>query len=713
MKKRLAFFSVVFVFLSLMGCLYMKGMLGKEYDYNYTYADYVFTGKESVNQYEVDGNLYKYKGGDANIYLDLSGYDTVYGISFEFEGGGEPAEVQVYYSDTEPVNYSELKMGKCSSEDSYTERFYSKLNGIRFDINEDFELKGIRLITGDSITNSTGIRINRMPYYLTVVVIAAVMSGLILLITVKTSLKNRLKKAAEQIRKIPAYIRSNYKRMIIYAAGTLLVLALSCLYEAIMLYFGADGYTRLNKYRILCMFCVLWILYTLIWFRKCIHEKLHFVFFYVCMTAGVVCIIALPRCMGVSWDDQVHFGRTAYMGYLGEPEIERQDAIEIDSWILYDQNLVREGRGDYNAMVNSIAKYGIKTECTSYAIDHKYIAYIPSAITIMIGKGLELPYTHVIMLGKLCILFCYSFLMSLALYVIKGSGKLLIAAIGLIPTNIFIASNYSYDWWVTSLTILAYALMIREIQSENPKISFKKFCGIIAIMVLACLPKAVYFPLVLPLIFMGYRYLDGGKKKYIAAAFVGMFILMGTFALPIVFKGAGEGDIRGGSGVNSAEQISFILNNPLEYTEILLNFLKTYLSLDTAKEYITNFAYLGIGSMSTIYVVTIAVVAFIDNDTNDRKPEVLTRAVTFFSAFATIVLVATALYVSFTAVGRDTIAGCQPRYIIQILFPVWYYISRCGIKSSAGTRNKAAAIMIMIAVFVFMMDLYRQLVVFY
>lgn len=713
MKKKIAFFSAVFLILLVMGSLYMKGMLGKEYDYNYTYAEYVFTGKESVNLYEVDGNHYTYEGGDANIYLDLSGYETVYGISLEFEEGGKPEEVQVYYSDTEPVNYSEVKMGKCSEEDSYTSRFYSKLNGIRIDINEDFTIKNIRLITGDSITNSTGVRLNRMPYYLLVAVIAAVMTVLIGLITMKTTLKNKLNQAWEIIKSIPAYIRKNYRRMIKYAVGSVIVFVIACLYEIIMHYIGADGFAQINKYRVLCLFSVLWILYTVIWFRKCIHEKLHFMFFYVCMTAGIVCIIVLPRCTGVSWDDQVHFGRTAYMGYLGAPEIARQDAVEIDSWTLYSQNLVRDGRNNYNAMVNSIAEYNIKTECTSYAIDHKYIAYIPSAIGIMIGKGMELPYTHVIMLGKLCILFWYSFLMSLALYVIKGSGKLLIAAIGLIPTNIFIACNYSYDWWVTSLTILAYALMIREIQSEKPKISFKKFCGIIAIMVFACLPKAVYFPLIFPLIFMGYRYLDGNRKKYILAAFIGMFILMGTFALPIVFKGAGEGDIRGGSGVNSAEQISFILNNPLEYTKILLNFLKTYLSLDTAKEYITNFAYLGIGSMSTIYIVTIAVAAFIDNDDSDRKPAVLTRAVTLFSAFATIVLVATALYVSFTAVGRDTIAGCQPRYIIQILFPVWYYISRCGIKTSAETKNRTAAVIIMIAVIVFMTDLYRQLVIFY
>ena len=37
-------------------------------------------------------------------------------------------------------------------------------------------------------------------------------------------------------------------------------------------------------------------------------------------------------------------------------------------------------------------------------------------------------------------------------------------------------------------------------------------------------------------------------------------------------------------------------------------------------------------------------------------------------SFITLILVETSLYVSFTAVASPTVAGCQPRYILPLVF---------------------------------------------
>jgi len=48
-------------------------------------------------------------------------------------------------------------------------------------------------------------------------------------------------------------------------------------------------------------------------------------------------------------------------------------------------------------------------------------------------------------------------------------------------------------------------------------------------------------------------------------------------------------------------------------------------------------------------------------------------------SFASIILVASALYAAFTPVGADIIAGCQQRYILPVLFPTLYLIAPDGV----------------------------------
>lgn len=140
--------------------------------------------------------------------------------------------------------------------------------------------------------------------------------------------------------------------------------------------------------------------------------------------------------------------------------------------------------------------------------------------------------------------------------------------------------------------------------------------------------------------------------------------------------GTGTGDVRGGGDINSIEQIKFILSNPVQYTKILLHFLKSYLSPDNSFWYLTYLLYYGQAQYFTICLCIIAVVTMVDNavgrsDIEHNIPKY--KWVMAGSSFITIALVATALYIIFTAVGKDTVAGCQPRYILPILFPFLYF----------------------------------------
>ena len=47
--------------------------------------------------------------------------------------------------------------------------------------------------------------------------------------------------------------------------------------------------------------------------------------------------------------------------------------------------------------------------------------------------------------------------------------------------------------------------------------------------------------------------------------------------------------------------------------------------------------------------------------------------------FGTVVLIATSLYIAYTEVGSNTIAGCQSRYITPLIYPLFAVLGGSGI----------------------------------
>jgi uncharacterized membrane protein len=81
---------------------------------------------------------------------------------------------------------------------------------------------------------------------------------------------------------------------------------------------------------------------------------------------------------------------------------------------------------------------------------------------------------------------------------------------------------------------------------------------------------------------------------------------------------------------------------------------------------------LGITSYAPLIVVTLMVVTFTDKSSLDCNVKVLPRIATCVMAFGAMSLVATSMYIAYTAVGNTTIAGCQYRYLAPVMFPVLY-----------------------------------------
>ena len=148
------------------------------------------------------------------------------------------------------------------------------------------------------------------------------------------------------------------------------------------------------------------------------------------------------------------------------------------------------------------------------------------------------------------------------------NGKVLLAVIGLSTTTMFMASSMSYDFWVIGFTTLGYSFFISELQNRDKKLEYRNIIMMNICFLLGIAPKAIYFVIMFVLLFMPVdKFKDKKQRRIYYSIIVGVAIfLMMTFLLPMLINSPGTGDSRGGSDVNSTEQIKYILSNPIEYS---------------------------------------------------------------------------------------------------------------------------------------------------
>lgn len=545
--------------------------------------------------------------------------------------------------------------------------------------------------------------------------IAIIVSVVLALICSVIGLVNRLCSYLEDaIKRFFRWIVSNKKKIIlnivILAVIGFVSIGLNVAFEHLK---GIDSF---NPYRVMIIFAVLTILYYAYKCRKDVHLYMHKYFFLIIMLVGTIHILVAPPMVGMSWDDEIHYGRTSYMSWELTAQVSEADNAMIGNYVETIQQhfgYTEEDRATWKEEINQYDDYYTLVETPAYRLSERYIAYIPSAIALAVGRGIGLSYTATFMFGKWISLLCYAIVMSLSIKLLKGRGKTLVATMAFVPTMLFMASSYSYDWWVYSFIILGYSLVIGTIQ-DGRKISFRRMIITLAILFFGMMPKAIYFPLILPLLLLKKDHLEKPTKSRVFII-LATLLVMATFLLPMFVNGAGQGDLRGGSAVNSTEQIKFILANVPTYIKILGRFLAGYLSSDASYGYLTLMAYYGQAKYFTVCIIAIVIAAVIDNRQYD-KAEDLGKSVkigTVLAAFVAIALSATALYISFTAVASDTILGCQARYILPVLFPFLYVVGEMKLEASQKIKNNAFMLCTTMMAFVFLYGIYDLVVAIY
>ncbi|MBQ3276964.1 MAG: DUF2142 domain-containing protein [Oscillospiraceae bacterium] len=395
----------------------------------------------------------------------------------------------------------------------------------------------------------------------------------------------------------------------------------------------------------------------------------------VALVLGLYLAAALPPVTRVSWDDQIHYERTVRLSqgaYVLTSDAER-DLSEIAFPLTFSQAGLRQIRGEQNALHengNGIITFSRRSLFPDRA------GYLPLAAGQWLGELLGLPYAGVFVLGRMGNVVFFVWMLCLAIRRLRG-GRTLLLLLGLLPTVLFLAASYSYDPWVLAFFAVGFAEFFSLLQTPGRTVTRSDVARMVGCIAAGCLPKGIYCLLLLVLLLLPRKKFSDGRscRRFRVLVLAAVAVLLVYSAAPqmvdIITKNGG-GDVRGGSGVNTLAQLKGVLAHPLRYAGVLLRFLKGYLNPASAFEYTSSMAYLGPVNTAGWLLLPVLAAGLLDRGREpfalDGRPGL--RLAGLAAAAVQIAAVVTVFYLVFTPVGAESVAGCQFRYLLPLLFPV-------------------------------------------
>ena len=505
-----------------------------------------------------------------------------------------------------------------------------------------------------------------------------------------------------------AFIKSVLVRVVIIFGSIVMSILLFYILSQLKVRYNNE-FIRFNEKTVAFGAIVIGYIQFVIVYRRNIAKRFPIFTFFTILAVGAAFVIGLNGCVGISWDEHIHYS----------------DALKLSHCFDAKQNIAEW------VMTLAFAWYPwSKADCTSlfqwfeelyngnlvYTLNHYHVSliklvYLPYTFGLWFARGLKLPLHIVMGVASYFGVIFYAVIGYFASKRLKY-GRIVLFLLALMPTNMFLASNFSYDIWVTGWAMLGYSCLFSELQKRDEAMTDWTMILIPLCFALVPLRKYVYFVLTLPAFFVGASKFKTTARKWIYRVLI--LITVGAPFIVIMINNiinAGEGDKRGGEAVNSAEQIKYIIANPGAFVNTLLVFLKTYLNPFALNRYntpIDNFAYagtIGLGATIIVFIIVCSLVSHEDSVTyslaelKKSKGKLFLRNV--FGNFpwwyrlgmiavyiGTGAICAVAMYISFNPVGATGIGGCQGRYIIPALFPTLYVLTRIPVKSYVLNKVK-------------------------
>lgn len=630
--------------------------------------------------------------------------EAVYGIVLTLGDNADPGNIAAYLEENVAEiaegNWQNVTIGR--KNDKLTMMFTKGYSRLRLCIDQPLDIVSFAIITKSNMV---------LPY----IIVGVIALGISVLYVYLV--RGRFFGASRHVQ-ILSFLK-NRKAMstlaIIIMEGVLICSAETVCYLCI------DG-SHFNPYRVFLLGCMAAFLTVVLRHKESVVGRFHVFYFFLMIMTGTIYIVGCaPYSLDLSWDDQIHYARANYVARGGH-SYETEAGYQLKEYYFdrgtNEVNFTKEQRRELAEYIGSLDKnkdYGGLRYVESYYSLSSLVSYLPAAIGLAVGRGLRMSTTMSLLLGRWVNLLCYSLIFSYSVWLLRNRGYVIAAFIGMIPPTVYIASNYSYDWWITSLSVLGFAIFEYTMQDKK-ELCYRSIYKVMIVMFLAFLPKAVYLAMLIPILAVLVAKGKKGKKGIFAVVII-MLMLAASFMIPLfVSGGAAYSDPRGGNDVNAAGQIQFILMNPIRYLMILARFLWRYINPDKCVETFGYYILFGTGKYYSIVLILLVLGTFVDNINNtvdEPKKINMLRLWSLIGIMTTLVLISTSLYVSFTPVGENDINGVQPRYMIPLLFPFLYYVCRVNIDIPQKIKNNVAVYGSMLMALIFCFNIYVQCICFY
>lgn len=336
------------------------------------------------------------------------------------------------------------------------------------------------------------------------------------------------------------------------------------------------------------------------------------------------------------------------------------------------------------------------------------IEYLPYALVMRLCRLLGLSFSRTLLLVRLTGGIFYAVVTFMGMRKLR-EGKMLYAAIALLPTSVFLAAELGYSYWLFSLCLYGFATLAGMMQG-SVEVRVSSIVKMLAALFVGMLPRVVYFPLMfLCLLIPTERFSSVRAARVYRGLLVGSALAaFGVWLVPKLLTGFGSGDARGGE-VSPAGQIQYILTHPVEYAKTFLKFvlpplsmeggkadvegvnmLSGFLSVEASPGLLVNYGYLPrahwafTACMWALLLWTTLTDKYPDGHTG-WLPGVLSLVLTF----GVFVMIVTALYFEFTPVGLPEIHGVQRRYLLPLMFPLLVFVGPHSLGMRGRVRDDA------------------------
>lgn len=478
---------------------------------------------------------------------------------------------------------------------------------------------------------------------------------------------------------------------------------------------GVDNSFKINPLLALYIATLIFLLGFIVVFEKENAKNPAIAAFVIIIVLGSCLLLVEPPHI-VGWDEQIHF-RKAYTFDVKGENVQIPKAVDyiydyaplINDYSNGIKEPIEERLDEIRYFNNQMQQAGSIVENNHLQINS--LGYLFQAIALKVATVFNLNFYLLWLSGKFANILLYAIIMSIGIHIIPIAKRLLFA-ISILPTMLFQSTTYTYDVTVIAFIILTSCILVREFICDDKKFRYRSRIGYIFSMVVGCMPKAVYAPLVLGAVFLPKKKFYSKKESWIwrLTCVLTFLALMMTFVLPTLIAPSETGDARGGD-TSEAGQMSYVLGSPFCYAVVFLkNVVQTLPDYILGADVMTNFAYMGIGSLAVVYSAYLVMVLLTDRYGEGKYAgetlAIKVRIITMIQIALVVALIWTALYLSYTEVGEEVIAGVQARYYLPFFLLLFICFQNKKIKCDISEEKYQLGISI-IGVLLIMQQIFQ------